>query len=301
MKILFRQTGFIIAVGLTVLLLSTSLLAQENSSDKSWNNAQAEMKAIFGQVPVEFTHMPNYMRSATWEWFKEMSNPKAAIPLKYRELIGLGVAAQIPCELCTYVHTKQAKMYGATDEEIKEAVAEAALTRYMSTIAYGNQQDFKTFKAQWNEILKYIVAHNKSKLSTHESSDQSWETAQSEMKKMFGQVPFEFEHMPNYMRGNTWQWFKSINNPKAAIPPKYAELIGLAVAAQIPCRYCIYIHTKQAKMHGATEEEIKEAVNEAGFTRFMSTIENGNQRDYEGFKANWDKMLKYVHEHNKSK
>jgi alkylhydroperoxidase/carboxymuconolactone decarboxylase family protein YurZ len=73
----------------------------------------------------------------------------------------LGVE-QIPCNYCVYIDTKQAKMYGATEEEIKEAIAEAALTRYMSAISYGNQRDFEAFKSQWDKILKYVEAHNKS-------------------------------------------------------------------------------------------------------------------------------------------
>ena len=40
---------------------------------------------------------------------------------------------------------------------------------------------------------------------------------------------------------------------------KTKQLIGLAVAAQIPCAYCVYAHTKFAKAAGATDAQIKEA------------------------------------------
>lgn len=163
MNEMFHQTNRIITVCLTVFLLAVPLFAQQNSSDSSWNKAQAEMKALFGQVPVEFTKMPDYLRTINWEWFKANNNPNAAIPRKYAELIGLAVAAQIPCDYCVYIHTKWAKMYGATDEEIREAISQAAFTRYMSTLGNGNQLDFKAFKSQWDKILKYIAAHNKSK------------------------------------------------------------------------------------------------------------------------------------------
>jgi AhpD family alkylhydroperoxidase len=159
---LFNQTKCIIAVFIAVFILSIPLLAQENSSE-SWNKAQAEMKATFGQVPTEFNHMPDFMRAVAWQWFKASNNPNGAIPRKYAELIGLAVAAQIPCNYCVYIHTKQAKMYGATDEEIKEAVAQGAFTRYMSTIENGNQRDFENFKSSWDKMLNYVEAHNKSK------------------------------------------------------------------------------------------------------------------------------------------
>ena len=47
---------------------------------------------------------------------------------------------------------------------------------------------------------------------------------------------------------------------KGALEPKTKELIGLAVAAQIPCEYCVYYHTKAAKADGATAAQIKEAI-----------------------------------------
>ena len=39
-----------------------------------------------------------------------------------------------------------------------------------------------------------------------------------------------------------------------------ARLIGLAVSSQIPCAYCIYADTADARIFGATDEEIKEAI-----------------------------------------
>ena len=42
-------------------------------------------------------------------------------------------------------------------------------------------------------------------------------------------------------------------NPNTALPGRTKELIGLAVAAQIPCHYCIVAHTEFAKLNGASE------------------------------------------------
>jgi AhpD family alkylhydroperoxidase len=62
------------------------------------------------------------------------------------------------------------------------------------------------------------------------------------------------------------------------------SLISLAVAAQIPCQYCIWSDTEDAKRAGASQEEIGEAVAIAGLTRNWSTIFNGLQVDLEQFK-----------------
>ena len=162
MNRLFQQTKYIITVCITVFVLSSPLLAQESSSD-SWNTAQAEMKAMFGSVPIMFTKLPMHLRASTWEWFKSMSSPDAAIPPKYGELIGLAVASQIPCSYCVYAHTSMAKMLGATDQEIQEAVVKAADVRHWSTILNGNQVDFESFKSDWDAILAFVKANSGTK------------------------------------------------------------------------------------------------------------------------------------------
>jgi AhpD family alkylhydroperoxidase len=65
---------------------------------------------------------------------------------------------------------------------------------------------------------------------------------------------------------------------------KTKALISLAVAAQIPCQYCIWADTRDALAAGATEDEVHEAVAIAGLTRHWSTIFNGYQVDFETFK-----------------
>ncbi len=74
-------------------------------------------------------------------------------------------------------------------------------------------------------------------------------------------------------------------NPKTKLDGKTKELIGLAVAAQIPCQYCVYFHTAAAKANGATDEEIREAVAMAAIARHWSTVLNGMQVDYRRLQA----------------
>jgi len=71
-----------------------------------------------------------------------------ALDPKTKALPVLAVSAQIPCSCCIYDDTLNAKRAGATDEEIKEAVAVAALSRHWSTIFNGNQVDLETFKSE---------------------------------------------------------------------------------------------------------------------------------------------------------
>ena len=77
----------------------------------------------------------------------------AALEAKTRELIALGVAAQIPCAYCAYAHTKKARAQGASEAEIREAVATAATVRQWSTVLNGMQYDLDAFKAEYDKLV----------------------------------------------------------------------------------------------------------------------------------------------------
>jgi AhpD family alkylhydroperoxidase len=81
-------------------------------------------------------------------------------------------------------------------------------------------------------------------------------------------------------------------NPGTTLNGRTKELVGLGVAAQIPCRYCIIAHTEFAKLNGATDAEIKEAIAMASFTREMSTLLNGEQVDEAQFRKDVDRLVK---------
>ena len=83
----------------------------------------------------------------------------------------------------------------------------------------------------------------------------------------------------------------ALEGEKAAIDGKTMQLIQLGVAAQIPCTYCIYYHTRAAQAAGASEVEIKAAVAAAADTRMWSTVLNGNAYDMEAFKAEVDGLI----------
>ncbi len=100
-----------------------------------------------------------------------------------------------------------------------------------------------------------------------------------------GPTRSSFSIFPDAFLASTWAQNRAwlIDN-KATIPPKYRALIGLAVSSQIPCAYCIYADTSDARVFGATDEEIKEAIMFAAMTREGSTIVNGNMVDLDAFK-----------------
>ena len=65
----------------------------------------------------------------------------------------MGLAAQIPCEYCSYFHTKAAQANGATQREIKDAVALSSIVRHWSTFLNGMQTDKATFRREVDRVL----------------------------------------------------------------------------------------------------------------------------------------------------
>ena len=68
-----------------------------------------------------------------------------AIPLKYAQLVALSASVAMKCEYCVPAHTSFAIAAGATEEEIKTAVAIAADVALNSSMLYGTQFDMGEF------------------------------------------------------------------------------------------------------------------------------------------------------------
>jgi len=133
------------------------------------------------------------------------------------------------------------------------------------------------------------------------AQDSSAAATYQDIERTLGSVPSFFRMFPEVGIAGAWAEFKSVQlNPKTKLNGKTKELIGLAVAAQIPCHYCIYFHTAAAKLNGATDEEIREAVAMAAIVRHWSTVLNGMQVDDAGFRKETDAVLRLAAEKAKS-
>ncbi len=115
------------------------------------------------------------------------------------------------------------------------------------------------------------------------AQEKSAADIRTEAKEAFGAALPEIENYPDSMVGGAWVWMNDVEDGEGAIDPKTMQLIGLAVAAQIPCQYCTYYHRKAALSLGATEQEIAEAAAIAGYVRNWSTVLYGTGADLEGY------------------
>ena len=115
-----------------------------------------------------------------------------------------------------------------------------------------------------------------------------------EIEDMFGLVPSMFKSVPDSTLELEWQLFKRVQLEEGPIPNKYRELIGVAISAISKCRYCSFYHTELAKLNGASDSEIEDAVHYAKSSAGWSAYINGLQVDFETFKDEVSRACEHV-------
>jgi len=115
-----------------------------------------DIRTTLGVVPAFLESVPDTTLELEWELFKSVQLEEGAVPNKYRELIGLGIAAVTKCRYCLFFHTVAARALGATDAEIEDAVHFAKSSAGWSTYITGMQTDFEQFKKDIQQIADYI-------------------------------------------------------------------------------------------------------------------------------------------------
>jgi AhpD family alkylhydroperoxidase len=116
----------------------------------------------------------------------------------------------------------------------------------------------------------------------------------AEIKQTLGVVPEFIQALPDKTLELEWKLLVASQMEEGPIPNKYRELIGVAISAVTKCRYCSFFHTEFAKLNGATEAEIEDAIHYAKSTAGWSAYLNGLQVDYEGFKGEILKVCDHV-------
>jgi AhpD family alkylhydroperoxidase len=122
-----------------------------------------------------------------------------------------------------------------------------------------------------------------------------------QIEEMFGVVPSMFKALPDSSLEMEWQLFKRVQFDEGPIPNRYRELIGVAISAVTKCKYCSFFHTEAAKLNGATDAEIEDAVHFAKSSAGWSTYINGLQLDYAQFKKEVMQVARHVRSMQKRK
>jgi AhpD family alkylhydroperoxidase len=150
-----RSTGMMVTLAAAVAVAGITALARPAAAQDAAATYR-DIEQTLGSVPTFFKMIPESGIAGAWGEFKSIQlNPNTKLNGKTKELIGLAVAAQIPCVYCIYAHTAFAKLNGATDEEVREAVAMGAITRHWSTVLNGTEIDLAAFKKEIDAVVKH--------------------------------------------------------------------------------------------------------------------------------------------------
>jgi len=287
---------------LAVLFTLVGFASPASADPAAVQATKNDIQKTLGFVPQFFQKLPDGMLPGTWEEMKGLQlNPNTALNGRAKELIGLGVSAQVPCRYCIIAHTEFAKLNGASEGELGEAVALAAITRHWSTFLNGIQTDEPRFRADIAKLVGNVKQAAASKRTPMSITVVDGSSALADATNLFGFAPEFLAKFPEAGRAGAWRQMRDVQmSPQTALSGKTKELVGLAVSAQIPCRFCIIAHTEFAKLNGATDTEIREAIAVASFTRSMSTMLNGLQVDEAQFRRDIDRLVRNAKQAAKS-
>lgn len=138
---------------IAILAASVCIAFPAMAQDQNADQIRQAARDAFGVALPDIENYPDSMVSGAWAWMSDVEDGKGALDPKTMQLIGLAVAAQIPCEYCTYYHRKAAASLGATDQEMAEAAAMAGYVRNWSAVLYGTGADVAAYHAMVDTLF----------------------------------------------------------------------------------------------------------------------------------------------------
>jgi AhpD family alkylhydroperoxidase len=124
--------------------------------------------------------------------------------------------------------------------------------------------------------------------------DGARRVVEREMAELYGFAPEFWDAVPNAVLQHAWRIHRDFQLEETALAPKVKELIGLALAAHIKCKYCTYFHSEAARFYGAKDEELREASTMGGYTALMSNALTGAEVDFDRFTREVDRAFEHL-------
>ena len=119
------------------------------------------------------------------------------------------------------------------------------------------------------------------------------EAVDREMTDVAGTVLSVLDRVPDELVEAEWKVLRRALFEETLIPGRYKALIGVAVAAALRCPYGAQLHTGLAQVHGVSEAELAEVVQQAAFIAGWSTRMGGLQIDAADFAAEVAKIAEH--------
>src|SRR4030067_1399680 len=120
-----------------------------------------DIEKSLGIVPGFMKALPQDALIHDWPLFKKYALGESKIPAKYRELMGLAVAANIKCPYCQLFHKSAAQLYGATPEEFAEIAFLSSYTSRWSAMIPAQNYSYETFAKETEQIGQFLSKASK--------------------------------------------------------------------------------------------------------------------------------------------
>jgi AhpD family alkylhydroperoxidase len=121
-----------------------------------YDDTLKDIETTMGLVPDFMKALAEDVLIQDWPLMKKYVFGESKIPAKYRELIGLAVAANIKCPYCALFHTGAAQLYGASDDELQEIYFLASFTSRWSTMIHAQHYDYDKFAEEVDKIAAHL-------------------------------------------------------------------------------------------------------------------------------------------------
>jgi alkylhydroperoxidase/carboxymuconolactone decarboxylase family protein YurZ len=177
----------------------------------------------------------------------------------------------------------------------------ASVARHWATYIEGSMTDEAAFRKDADKMLQVSVhrmrqpASSTEKIAMPLDEIKTPDDALKDIKHIFGFVPHFLSSFPRPALVGAWKELRVVKmNPDSPLDARTTDLIGLALAAQIPSKNGVYFYTKSARIDGAPDKEIHEAVAQSAVTRHWSTFLNGAQIDEAQFRTDVTRALDFA-------
>lgn len=224
-----------------------------------------------------YTMYPAQLAPAAEAYFGEWNKvlfKEGPINAKSARLAAISASAAMKCEYCITAQVALGKTVGATDDEIKGATQLAAEVSRFSVLLYGNEFGQDNLKAVLDKMTKKPAEPAKAAEAAPKNSP------------FFSMYPTQLAPAAEAYFG---EWNKVLFK-KGPMDTKTARLAAIAASAAMKCEYCITAQVVLAKAAGATDDEIKGAIQIAAEVARFSILLYGNEFGQDKLKAIVEKM-----------
>ena len=235
-----------------------------------------EAPAAKKQSPF-YTMYPSQLAPAAEAYFGEWNKvlfKQGPIAEKAARLAAISASAAMKCEYCITAQVALGKAAGASDDEIKGATQLAAEVSRFSILLYGNEFGQENLVAIVNKM-------------TQKPAEPAKPAAEGPKKSPFHKM------YPSQLAPAAESYFGEWNKvlfKTGPIDTKTARLAAISASAAMKCEYCITAQVMLAKVAGATDDEIKGAIQIAGEIARFSVLLYGNEFSHDKLKAIVEKM-----------